>query len=166
MDVKELKAATSDLPRIDQLAAEFEGYLNVQGLEQLRKSLKEIKYGQVVNDKLASLAHQLFDLKLASVMSDHKKTKRIINSFLKDPHGGIRRVIFEVPYLESQLSLLNTAYNTLNNLPLEHTIILTEGNHVLKKMLAVSEQQKKYLSLIGKHFVEMTRELKKEFKKA
>ena len=180
MDVRQLKAATAALPRIDKLAMEFEKHLAVHqelpgqyGAElhrqqkQLKKSLKEIKYGQVVNEKLASLAHQLVELKLASVLSDHKKTQRIISSFLKDPHAGIKRVIFEVLYLESQLSLLSNSYTALveklsAELPLEHSVALADGKPVLKELLSISEQQKKYMSLIGKHFVDMTRELKKE----
>ena len=180
MDVRQLKAATAALPRIDELAAEFGTHLQDieqkhaavrNQLKQLHRSLKEIKYGQIINAKLASLAHQLVELKLASVTSDYKKTRRIVNSFLKDPHGGIRRVIFEVPYLESQLSLLSNSYTALvddlnEGLPLEHVVTLADQKHLLKKLLSISEQQKMYVSLIGKHFVEMTRELKekREFK--
>lgn len=180
MDVRQLKAATAALPRIDALATEFETHLQDieqkhaamhDQLKQLRRSLKEIKYGQIINAKLASLAHQLVELKLASVTSDYKKTRRIVNSFLKDPHGGIRRVIFEVPYLESQLSLLSNSYAALieqlsSELPLEHVVTLADQKHLLKKLLSISEQQQMYVSLIGNHFVDMTRELKekKEFR--
>ncbi|MBI4152935.1 hypothetical protein HY497_00285 [Candidatus Woesearchaeota archaeon] len=181
MDVRQLKAAAAALPRIDTLAVEFEQhvkglegqYTRVRSLKQLRQSLKEIKYGQVVNEKLASLAHQLVELKLASVTSDYKKARRIVSSFLKDPHVGIKRVIFEVPYLESQISLFHNSYVALMDklsmeLPLEQSVALADGRPLLKKLCSISEQQKNYVSLIGKHFVEMTRELKgkKEFRQA
>ncbi len=194
MDIRQLKEETATLPNIEQLAEEFEQHyfphitqhINKQHLllhkltpkqkkefdgqlSQLKNFLHQIKYGQIVNEKITSLAHNLVELKIASLTNDHRKAKRLLNTFLRDEQLSIRRLIFEIPYLESQLSLLKQSTASIldqlsNSLPLEQKLKLTEGSHkqTLSNMLKVPKQQKKYLSLIGKNFITLMRDLKKK----
>lgn len=193
-DIKQLKDEVTQLPNIEQLADHFERQwlkpiktntnpshsflINLpdekkkelnQQLKVLKRSLREIKYGQVVNDKLASLAHNLVQLKIAGLTDDKNKIKQLLNMFLNDRHLSIKQLIFEVPYLESQISLFHRSYNGLleqlsTQLPLEHSVSLLEGDHssTVRKLAAVPQKQKHYLSEIGKHFVGLTREIKKK----
>ena len=198
MDLRQLKHETEELPNVEALVKEFEKHwfkpiqkktnqdypflhrLNQQHkkdfnhqLRTFKKCLHDIKYGQVVNDKLAALAHNLVELKIATVTNDYKRTKRLLNTFLNDGQLGIKQLIFEVPYLESQLSLLQQSYNTIleqlsEKLPLEYRIPLLDAEHkpALQRLHTVSKKQKKYLSFIGNYFITLTRNLKrkKEFK--
>jgi len=199
MDIKQLKKEIGSLPNIENLLSEFEHHwfrpiqkntnqnhpylqdletnhkkeLNYK-LRQLKKSLNELRYGQIVNHKLASLAHNLVELKIASLTNDYRKARRLLNTFLKDPHLSIKQLIFEVPYLESQLELLHNSYTRIlddlsKKLPLEHRVLL-DGEHkaAVKKLRAIPKKQKKYLGLVGNHFISLTRDLKKkkEFKKS
>lgn len=194
MDVRQLKQEIEKLPNIEEAVSEFERhwlkpikkntnkghpFLHVLSQEQkrelnsqllaLNKFLREVKYGQIVNEKLASSAHNLIELKIAALTNDYKKTRRLLSTFLQDPQMGIKQLIFEVPYLESQLSLLNRSYDAIleqlsRQLPLEQTLSLLEGKHklALKRLLSIPKKQKRYLSMIGTHFVQLSRELKKK----
>jgi hypothetical protein len=190
MDIKQLKKDTARLPDIEEVTSTFEkhwlqpirkntnkelGFLqDLTGAEKkefnrrhaaLRKFLKEIKFGQVVNEKLESAAHNLVELKIASFAGDDGKIKRLKQTFLEDPHLRIKQLIFEVPYLESQISLFRDSYHSMleqvsASMPLEQQVALLDGKHkdALMKLVGVSEEQKKCLKLIGKEFVGMMRD--------
>lgn len=196
MDVRQLKEEIAQLPNIEHLAAAFEkNCLNHRSknaafssilsalpeksrrehttqLSQLKKFTHQIKYGQIVNEKLGSLAHNIHDLKIANLTSDKKKTARIINLLMKDPHMSIKQLIFEVPYLESQISLLKTSYNSIleqlsTQLPLETSVALLNNTHnaALRMLSSISKKQKEYLSSLGKEFVGVTRAIKSKKKR-
>lgn len=174
MDSKQLKIETRQLPNIQHLVNNLKlptldlPHQHKQEIEQkfstINKFKEELSYAQVVNEKIASLAHHLHDLQIATLTNDTKKTKHLISLFLKDPHINLKQLIFEVTYLESQLSLLQQSYSTMfDNIPLalEDTISLSSSSHnaTLKKLNELSQQQKKYVQLIGQNFISFTRNL-------
>ena len=196
MDVKQLKEEVAQLPNIEHLVTAFEKnclnhrsknniFSSILGalpaekkkehadqLTQLKNFTHQIQYGQIVNEKLAALAHNIHDMKIAHLTNDKKKTARLINLYTKDPHMSIKQLIFEVPYLESQISLLKNSYNSIleqlsAQLPLESSVALLNNPHntALKKLSSVSQKQKKYLSLLGKEFVSVTRAIKEKKKR-
>ncbi len=178
IDSKQLKIETRQLPNIQSLLNDFEQQLpssphqDIQPkFTTIKKFLDELAYSQVVNEKIASLAHHLHDLHIASLTNDAKKTKHIISLFLNDPYANIKQLIFEVTFLESQLSLLHQSYNSMlddaKDLPLEESIAFLSGNHgkTLKRLLDLSEKQKEYVQLIGQKFVSLTRNIHKQTKK-
>ena len=195
MELKQLKQEIDSLPNIEKTVSNFEKTwlkpirkntnqqhpflqtldareINAQ-LAEFKKFLNDIKYAQIVNEKLKTLAYCLIELKLASLTNDYRKTKRLIHKFISDPDISIKHLIFEIPYLESQLSLMRDSYhkileNISKKVGLENSVKLLDGEHkqYLNQLVSISAKQKKYLSLIGKNFVSLSRELKKnkEFK--
>lgn len=177
MDSKQLKIETRQLPNIQHLIQNLGlpsisvPYKHQQEIQQkfstINKFKEELSYAQVVNEKIASLAHHLHDLKIATLTNDTKKTKHLISLFLKDPHSNLKQLIFEVAYLESQLSLLQQSYAAMfDNIPLalEDSISLASSSHhtILKRLNELSRQQKKYVQLIGQNFISFTRNLNKK----
>jgi hypothetical protein len=173
MDSKQLKIETRQLPNIQHILKNLElPALSIQHediqhkFSAIGKFKQELSHAQVVNEKIASLAHHLHDLQIASLTDDTKKTKHIISLFIKDPHMNLKQLIFDVTYLESQLSLMNQSYTTLFDniiLPLEDTISIASSSHhaTLKQLNDLSQQQKKYVQLIGQNFISFTRSLNK-----
>ena len=192
MDLKQLKHETAQLPNLEALSRAFgrawlqpirkntnRAHPFLQQLPEqhrkefnlqhasLRKFLKEIRYGQVVNEKLASAAHNLVELKVAALTGDGRKAKRLLQTFLRDPQLSLKQLIVEVPYLESQLSLFHQSYHGMLEqltaaLPLEQQVALLDGKHreALQRLMRVPEQQKRHLSQIGRQFIAMMREMK------
>jgi len=176
MDIKQLKKDTDSLLNIEKEVRDFKkSWLKQKDFPQLRPQLQElnkflsdIQYAQIVNEKLKSLAHYLVELKVAFITNDEHKSNRLINKFISDPEMNIRRLVFEVPYLESQISIVNTSYHKIletltKNTDLEVGVTALEGNHKkhLNNLISVSQDQKKLLSAIGKNFVDLTRKFKK-----
>ena len=174
MDSKQLKTETRQLPNIQHLINNLQlPEISIQHediqhkFSAISKFKQELSHAQVVNEKIASSAHHLHDLHIASLTNDTKKTKHLISLFLKDPHMNLKQLIFDVTYLESQLSLMNQSYATLFDniiLPLEDTISIASSSHhaTLKKLNDLSQQQKKYVQLIGQNFISFTRNLNKK----
>lgn len=178
IESKQLKIETRQLPNIQSLLNDFEQQLpssphpDIQHkFTTIKKFLNELAYSQVVNEKIASLAHHLHDLHIASLTHDTPKVKHIVSLFLNDPHANIKQLIFEVAYLESQLSLLHQSYTSMlddaKNLPLEESIafLSSSPNKPLKHLLDLSEKQKQYVKLIGQKFVSLTRTIHNKPKK-
>ena len=192
MELKQLKQEIDSLPNIENAVSRFEKVwlkpirkntnpqypflqdidnikeINAQ-LAEFKNFLNDIKYAQIVNDKLKTLAHYLIELKLTALTNDHRKTKRLIHKFISDPDIRIKHLIFEIPYLESQLSILRDSYhkileNIAQKVGLENSVKLLGGDHKkhLKNLVSISAEQKKYISLIGKNFVTLTRDFKKD----
>src|SRR3989344_7931551 len=179
MDVRQIKHQAQQLPRIDKLLNEFEqswinqlnkgSYAHVLEkmpqqqrkdfhgqLMLLKKAVREISFGQTVNEKLASLAHHVVDLKIASALEDHKKAKLVVQSLLRDPHSSLKQLTIEVPHVESQITMLCSSYEYMleelcKHAPLESSIELLEGKHinVVADLKKVSEKQKICLHHIG-----------------
>jgi hypothetical protein len=199
MDVKTLKHETKKLPRIDKIAEQLDKHwldpikansnpafyflqqlkpaqkqeINKQ-IRQLKNAMREIKYGQIVNEKLASAAHLLVDLKIAMVMKHYKKARHIVSILVHDRQSSLKRLLFEIPYLESQLSMFHTSYNNVveqlgKHLPLEQNLTLLTGKQqrIMTHLMAVPKKQKVMIKHLGRHFVSIAKELKKkkEFKK-
>ena len=162
MDVKKLKFAVQQLPRVDRLVDSINRHIKQPALH---KPLKELAYGQVINDKLASFAHNIVDLKIASVINDKKKAQRIINSLLRDPHSSVRQLLADVHAFDSQVSLFHDSYHRLieemlRSMPLEDAVVLLDSSHV-RELQQIPKQQKEYVRLLGKHFVDMAKGMKK-----
>ena len=189
MDVRQIKQHAQQLPRIDKLLNEFEqswihqlnkgSYAHVldkmphqqriefhSQLKLLKKAVRDISFGQTVNEKLASLAHHVVDLKIASALQDHKKAHQVVQSLLRDPHSSLRQLTIEVPHVESQISLLCTSYEHMleelcRHTSFESSVELLEGKHTLAigDLRKVPAQQKTCLTQIGRQFVEAARKV-------
>jgi len=68
-------------------------------LKAFRKVIRELKYGQIVNEKIISLANNLFRLQMYGLTNDVQEINKIKKRFMFDEHINIRRVIEEVGYI-------------------------------------------------------------------
>lgn len=145
------------------------GFLKDEDKEQLktlRKVIRELKYGQIVNEKIISLANNLVRLQMYSLTNDVKEVKRIKNKIVFDEHINIRRVIDEVGFIEFQLQLFKDFYEKIiyrlgKRLDLEGNMELVDGKHAvyLKEMIDLNQKQKDYLKEIGSKFVDLGKKL-------
>src|SRR3989344_4260163 len=161
MDIKQLKQATQQLPRVDHLLDRIKKEHAAQQFLVLHKPLKELAYGQVINDKLASFAHHLLDLRIAHVTKDKEKAQRIVSMLLRDPHSSVKQLLADVQAFDAQVSFFHDSYHrlledTVKNMSLEDSIPFLEKN-ATRELRKIPKQQKEYLRMLGKHFVEMTK---------
>jgi|GEM_PF-7010277 len=134
-------------------------------LKALRKVIKELKYGQIVNEKIISLANGLVRLQIHGLNNDKEETSKIMHKFLKDNNINIRKVIDEVNYIEFQLNLFKDFYEKIiyrlgKRLDLEGNMELVGGKHAdyLREMIELNNKQKNYLKEIGSRFVELSKQ--------
>ena len=158
MDLKQLKQATQELPRVDQLVSQ----LKKDTFSELKKPLRELSFGQVINDKLASFAHHLVDLRIAQVTHDDRRADQIISTLLRDPHSNVKQLLAEVSHFDAQVSLFHESHerlldDVLKKNSLEDSIPLLQKASSLRQLRSVPQKQKEYLRLLGKHFVQMSR---------
>ena len=111
-----------DLPNISKIVEQFKKQSKITlgqipgahaHIRNVHKLADELNYGQIVSEKLASLAHSAIDLKIAAATGDHKKAQRLLGAFLSDPHTNIKRLCGEVPHFESHAEELNKTFAKL-----------------------------------------------------
>lgn len=178
MDLSQLKREVEDLGNFEKKVNAFNrhwvksneyDFLNKEDKEQLvafRKVIRELKYGQIVNEKIISLANNLINLQIHGLTNDVTEVARIRKRFVFDEHINIRRVIDEVNFIEFQLKLFKDFYERIlyrlgKNLDLEGNLFLVGGKHYacLREMEELNRKQKTYLKEIGSKFVEMEKKL-------
>lgn len=133
-------------------------------LKAFKKVVKELKHGQIVSEKIISLANHLVRLQIHKVNNDQEEIKKTTYKFLKDSHINIRKVIDEINFIEFQLKLFKDFYEKIiyrisRQLDLEGNIVLVNGDHAkyLKEMVELNQKQKKYLKEIGKKFIQLNK---------
>ncbi|MCK4589411.1 MAG: hypothetical protein KAT77_03145 [Nanoarchaeota archaeon] len=133
-------------------------------LKALRKVIKELKYGQVVNEKIKSLVNHLVRFQIHALNNDQEEKDKITHHFIKDKNSNIRKVIDEVNYIEFQLQLFKDFYEKIiyrlgKKLDLEGNMDLVDGQHYqyLKDMIQINQKQKNYLKEIGNKFVQLNK---------
>ncbi len=178
MNLSKLKREIEDLDNFEKKISLFNkhwirsnkyGFLKDEDKEQLkalRKVIKELKYGQIVNEKIISLANNLVRLQIHGLNNDKEETEKIMHKFLKDNHVNIRKVIEEVNYIEFQLQLFKDFYEKIiyrlgKRLDLEGNMELVDGKHsvYLKEMVELNKKQKDYLKEIGDKFLVLSKKL-------
>lgn len=178
MDLSQLKREVEDLANFEKKVHAFNrswvksneyDFLSHEDKEQLRafrKIIKELKYGQIVNEKIISLANNLLNLQIHGLTNDTAEVNKIKKRFVFDEHLNIRRVIEEVNFIEFQLKLFKDFYEKIlyrlgKNLDLENNLALVGGKHYtcLREMEELNRKQKLYLKEIGEKFVEMNKKL-------
>lgn len=144
----------------------FLGRSDKEQLKAFKKVVRELKYGQVVNEKIISLANHLVRLQIAQFNKDKGEASKIVNKFLSDNQINIKKVIDEVNYIEFQLKLFKDFYERIiyrisKQLDLEGNIVLVDGDHhdYLKEMVELNKKQKNYLKEIGEKFVDFGKKL-------
>ena len=128
---------------------------------------KQLRRGQIVNEKLKTLAHYLVELKVASLSGDKRKPKILVRRFLSDEFTGLHSLVNEVKEFELNLNNLTDVYDEINLhlagvLPLEHSVALLDSPHknYLNKLKVISTKQKRFVKLVGKHFIFMAKSMK------
>ncbi|MFC1800876.1 hypothetical protein ACFLZB_00215 [Nanoarchaeota archaeon] len=179
MDLSKLKREVEDLGSFDKNISLFNKYwirsntydfLNDEDKEQLRafrQIIKELKYGQVVNEKIISLANHLMKLQVHTLTGDEDEVKKARNKFLNDNQINIRKVIDEVGYIKFQLNLFKDFYEKIiyrlgKRLDLESNMALVDGKHgvYLKELVELNKKQQSYLKEIGSKFVQLSKKVK------
>tara|TARA_Y100000310_G_scaffold313887_1_gene362767 strand:+ start:739 stop:1332 length:594 start_codon:yes stop_codon:yes gene_type:complete len=140
-------------------------------LSHYPKLFQELKYVQYTQEKLASLAQYLIELKLSSLNGDENKPKILVSKFIHDDYLKLKNLVDEVQQLEFNINNLKILYDKVNrlllrNLPLEHSITFMDSPHknYLNSLLLVSKKKKKLLKGLGKEFVSLTKQMKKNKK--
>jgi len=176
MNLSQLKREVENLDSFEKKINQFSRhwikpkqypFLSRSDKEQLRafkKVVKELKYGQIVSEKITSLANHLVRLQIHQLNNDQEEIKKTTQKFLKNNHINIRKVIDEVNYIEFQLQLFKDFYEKIiyrisKQLDLEGNIVLVNGDHqkYLREMIQLNQKQKKYLKEIGKKFIQLNK---------
>ncbi len=133
-----------------------------------QKIFSEFRHSHFTQEKLSSLAKYLVDLKLASINEDKKKSKLLIDKFIKDDFLNLKKVVSEVSDFDFNLKNMKTIYDQTNKiivkeLQLEESVIFMDASHKdhLNSLLLVSKKQKKLLKVLGKEFISLVRSMKK-----
>lgn len=178
MDLSKLKREVEDLDSFEKKIKLFNkhwirsnkyAFLKDEDKEQLkslRKITKELRYAQIVNEKIISLANNLFRLQMHGLTNNPQEVDKIKKRIMFDQHINIKKVIDEVGYIEFQLQLFKDFYEKIiyklgKRLDLEENMELVDGEHSkhLKDMINLNQKQKIYLKEIGSKFVELSKKL-------
>ena len=129
------------------------------------RSLKEIKNGQRINEKLKHYARYLIELKLTTLNGDKDKSVLITNRLLNDEFLNFQRTIAEINLFNGQVNDLKESYQQVNEwlqnkLSLEESLELMDKPHKLhlQMVLKTAEKQKVLIKKLGEHLVELTRQ--------
>lgn len=163
--LKPLRANTNQhLPSLQHLSPEEKKELNKK-ITNFHNILKQVRSGQMINEKLRHYAHYLIELKLTTLNGDKQKSKLITDKLLYDQFNSIRSTIEEVQQFEHKVNNINRFYNHLNdwlqkNISLEENLLHLEQPHKkhLQALLQVSRKQKELTKKLGQEFVELTRQ--------
>jgi len=169
--VKQIKPNTNQqYPFLQELEEKTKKRIN-NHLSVSPKLFQELEYVQYTQEKLASLAHYLIELKLTSLNGEENKPQMLVNKFVNDDYLKLKNLVDEVQQLEFNLNSLKLLYGRVNrlllrNLPLEHSIAYMDAPHKnhLNSLLLIAQKQKKLLKIIGKEFIVLTKQMKKNKK--
>ncbi|MBU1974377.1 MAG: hypothetical protein KKH52_03215 [Nanoarchaeota archaeon] len=162
--IKPIKKNTNlHLPSLQKLNEEERNKINHK-LTVFQERLKQVKDGQLINEKLRSYACYLVELKLTTLNGDQYKSKRITNHLLYDEFHNFQQTIKEVKHLGKKVRNLSNYYEHLleslqQHLPLEENLQLSEQPHRLQinNLLNISLKQRKLTKELGQQFVSLTR---------
>jgi len=169
--IKQIKLNTNQqFPFLQELDEKTKKRIN-NHLSAYPKLFQELKYAKFTQEKLASLAQYLIELKLTSLNGDIHKPKVLVNKFIHDDYLKLNNLVDEVKQLDFNLNNLKLLYNKVNrlllrNLPLEHSISLMDAPHknYLNSLLLISKKKKKLLKNVGQEFISLTKDMKKNKK--
>ncbi len=140
-------------------------------LSSYQQVLSQLKYASFTQEKLSSLAHYLVELKITVLNDDKRKSKMIVGKFIKDDFLKLKVLVDEVRQFESNLKDMEQVYNQVNKiiaprLSLEHSLVFMDSPHRnhLDNLFSVCDKQKNLLKSLGKEFVSLTREMRREKK--
>lgn len=149
-----------------------DGIFNTAGFgkaAELAALAKELIYSQLVTEKLATLAHALVELSIATAMDDKKGVRRITSLFTNDPYYNLENVRADVELIGLKFALLDEGYKhtieeIAGQMPLEQRIAFLGsggsnkcGGNALKEVGGVVRKQKELLEGIRGHFLRLTR---------
>ena len=179
MNIKDLKNEVNSLSDISKTLDEFKvswirpvkkhatNKLFQTKIKQLRHAVEDAKEGQIINQKLKTLAHHLVDLRITTITNDHKTRSLVMHRFLHDPFLHIKQLITDVNNYERQVQELQQLYTSIHHsvtemLPLEDKISILDSHHqfTFQNILQTVQKQKQLLKLIGTHFLKETRALR------
>lgn len=167
--IKQIKGNTNKhFPFLQELDSGLKKEIN-DSMLSYQKVLEQLKYASFTKEKLSSLAHYLIELKLTFLNKDKKKSKVILDKFIRDDFLRLKVMIDEVNQFEFNLKNLKQVYNQINKtllpkLPLEHSLAFMDSPHKnhLNSLFLVCGKQKKLLKVLGKEFISLARETKKK----
>jgi len=101
--LKQIKHNTNQqFPFLQELDQKTKKELN-NSLSSYQKLFNQLKYAQFTQEKLSSLAHYLVELKLTSINDDKKKSKVLLNKFIRDDFLKLKNLVDEVNQFEFNL---------------------------------------------------------------
>ena len=134
-------------------------------LTAVGRSIKAIKEGQRINEKLRHYACYLIELKLTTLNGDKDKSVLITNRLLNDEFLNFQRTIAEINAFNVQVNGLNDSYQQANEwlqnkLTLEESLEFMDRPHKLhlQTVLRTAEKQKVAIKQLGEQFIELTRQ--------
>lgn len=170
--IKPLRNNTNrHLPFLQKLSPQTKNGLN-QKLALFSETLAAVRAGARIQDKLRSYAHELVELKLASLRNDSEKAAMITNLLLKDEFLSISQTLTDVQEFAKTISFLEKQYQDINqflekHLTLEETISFSELPHkiFITALSKTAHEHKRLARDLGKHFVEMAKNAPRGWKK-
>lgn len=131
-----------------------------------QEHLEDIKEGQLINERLASNARCLIDLKLAQFQGDKNKASYLGSRLLNDEFMGMKNIIHEIQGFQDNVQKFSEVYHDVNELlhkqlSLEETLFLMDLPHKMfvHNLLKTAQQQKMIVRDLGRHFVAITKEM-------
>jgi len=163
--IKPLRANTNkDMPFLQNISPEDKKELN-QKISKVQKNINELKYSQIINDKLGSYARYLIELKLTTLNGDMNKSIIITNSLLNDDFLNLRGTISDIKSFDENVKELSDQYKEINlllqkKLSLDEILFFMDLPHkkYLYHLLEVSKKQKHLVRHIGRHFISLAKQ--------
>ncbi|MEK6863606.1 MAG: hypothetical protein AABW53_02820 [Nanoarchaeota archaeon] len=155
------------LPFLQKLPEEKKQKIN-DILYAVQKTVKELEYAQVLNQKLQEYSRHLIELKLTTLNGDKAKANYLTNLLLHDEFVNTPHLIEDIKSLEKNLKSLSCKYHHANSLiqkeaPLEETVQFMHLPHQehLQKLLHTAKKQKMLVKGLGEHFIALAKETRR-----
>ncbi len=165
--IKPVKAnANKHIPFLKELSPKAGKEIDLQ-LNSLQKIMEEIKYSQVINQKLSHFSRYLVELKLTTFNGDLQKQKSIIKLLQGDDYLKMQNIIKDIQQFESNIKALRKEYNKINSLlqkelPLEDSVLFMGLPHQahLNELSNISSRHKSLARHLEEQFISMVKETK------
>ncbi|MEK6853186.1 MAG: hypothetical protein AABX64_00725 [Nanoarchaeota archaeon] len=155
------------LPFLQKLPEEKKQKIN-DILYAVQKTVKELEYAQVLNQKLQEYSRHLIELKLTTLNGDKAKANYLTNLLLHDEFVNTTHLIEDIKSLEKNLKSLSCKYHHANSLiqkeaPLDEAVQFLHLPHQehLQKLLQTAKKQKMLVKGLGEHFIALAKETRR-----
>ncbi len=188
MELKEVRDELISLPSVDSQVNKLEerwnrlhriteSHLNSK-LDPLQKKiinhkiqeghrhLLTLKQNKMLQEMLRQYSHYLVELKLTLFKGDNAKAKVLTNMLAKDETLNLRQAISGVIHFQDSVKSFSRQFKEVSeiledHLPLEEKIMLLDPTHQysFKYLLMHSEKQKAIVRDLGRHFLNISKQI-------